>query len=400
MANISQIAQLLYKYLQGSLTHGEEQELQQWANQHFSNRELLESLNNEEELKEKLWQHLPENRQALRNRIFEKVLNKTRETDKHETNTLNIRKTNIWKWMAAATLIFAAATAWYLSGKSPGTQQAVVEKKTNIHYDAAPGRTGALLTTSNGNSILLDGASNGIITYEGTAVVKLENGQLKYNGITKKDTSISWNTVSTNNGRQFTVQLSDGSKVWLNAGSSIRYPVEFGEHERKVFLTGEAYFEVAAKPAQPFTVSAEGSTIEVLGTSFNINSYTDEPSLKATLLKGSIRISKNSNSQILKPGQQALVNENITVKEKTDTTQVIAWKNGFFNLNGISIEELMRQLSRWYDIEVGMEGGLPQKQFWGEIYRGEKLSSVLMFLEKSGIHFKMENNGKKLVLTK
>lgn len=399
MTNNQQIGQLLYKHLQGTLTREEERELENWASQSFSNRELLQSLNDDDELMQKLSQHLPENRQQLRNRILEKVLNETREAGMHQPDTIKVRRMFNWKWIAAAAVVIAVSGIWFI-GRKTGQPAPIVQNRDTFP-NIAPGRTGALLTLADGNIISLDSAANGIIAAQGSASVTMENGQLKYDKTKQAAGNISWNTITTAHGRQFTVLLSDGTKVWLNAGSSLRYPAEFAGLERTVSLTGEAYFEVTPNKRQPFRVSTgEGSSIEVLGTSFNINAYANEPALKATLLQGSIRVKKENASEVLKPGQQAIVKQRITIKDKVDTDQVIAWKNGYFNLNGIELEELMRQLSRWYNIEVVMEGDLPAKQFWGEIYRGENLSTVLKFLERSGIHFRLENNGAKLVLTK
>ncbi|MGN6417474.1 MAG: FecR family protein [Pseudobacter sp.] len=399
MANNQQIGQLLHKHLQGILSPEEELELESWASQQFSNRELLESLNNEEELMQKLLQHLPEERQQLRNRIFEKVLNDTLRTSRQETVLHHVRRGRMWKWMAAAAVVLAAAGIWYLSEK-PGKQPAQIVQVTDTLPDIAPGSTGALLTLANGSIINLDSAANSTITAQSGANLKMENGQLSYEKVKQPDSSVSWNTITTPNGRQFTILLSDGTKIWLNAASSLRYPAVFTGKERMVTLQGEGYFEVFPDNRHPFRVNtADGTNVEVLGTAFNINAYLNEPVLKATLLQGSIRVRKENVSAVLKPGQQAIVKQNISLLNNIDTDQVIAWKNGYFNLNGMGLEELMRQISRWYNIEVSMEGSIPAKKFWGEIYRGEKLSTVLKFLKNSGIRFRMENNGAKLVLT-
>lgn len=399
MTNTQQIGQLLHKYLQRTLSSSEEQELENWASQHFSNRQLLESLNNEEELLQKLVQHLPEERQELRNRIFQKVLHNTRNTEVPEAVTINSRRTKPWKWMAAAAVVLVTAGIWYLSDR-PGQLPAQTAQAKDTLPDIAPGSTGALLTLANGSVIQLDSAANSTITAQPGANLKIENGQLSYEKVKQADSDINWNTITTPNGRQFTVLLSDGTKVWLNAASSLRYPAAFTGKERMVTLQGEGYFEVMPNKQQPFLVNTHnGASIEVLGTAFNINAYQNEPALKATLLQGSIRVRKGNGSSIVKPGQQALVKENITLLSNIDTEQVTAWKNGYFNLNGMGLDELMRQISRWYNIEVSLEGSLPEKKFWGEIYRGEKLSTLLKFLANSGIHFRMENNGAKLVLT-
>ena len=399
MTNNQRAGHLLHKHLEGTLSPEEELELENWASQHFSNRELLESLNNEDELMHKLLQHLPEERQKLRNRIFEKVLNDTLKASGQETVRIKDRSGRLWKWMAAAAIVLAASGIWYLSEK-PGKRPGQIVQTTDTLPDIPPGSTGALLTLANGSIINLDSAANTTIAAQSGATLKMDKGQLLYEKVKQQDSSINWNTITTPNGRQFTIILSDGTKVWLNAASSLRYPAVFTGKERMVTLHGEGYFEVSPNKHQPFRVTIEnGINVEVLGTAFNINAYQNEPALKATLLEGTIRIRQANASAIMKPGQQAMVQQRITLLNNIDTDQVIAWKNGYFNLNGMGLEELMRQISRWYNIEVSMEGRIPEKKFWGEIYRGERLSTVLKFLENSGIRFRMENNKARLVLT-
>ena len=212
-----------------------------------------------------------------------------------------------------------------------------------------------------------------------------------------------YNTITTANGNQYQLILSDGSRVWLNAASSIRFPTSFSGYERKVEITGEAYFEVAKNAAKPFKVdfknkAGEKDEIEVLGTHFNVNTYTDEPEMKTTLLEGSVKITAANKMQMLAPGQQARLTINgIELKKNVDLDQVMAWKNGYFLFDNTDIYTLMRQISRWYNIEVIYEPNVKNDVFFGEIERKAELNEVLKILEVGDLHFKL--NGHKLTVT-
>jgi ferric-dicitrate binding protein FerR (iron transport regulator) len=214
-----------------------------------------------------------------------------------------------------------------------------------------------------------------------------------YDPTVQTKNEILYNTMSTPRGRQFEITLPDGTHVWLNAASSIRYPTVFAGNERKVELDGEAYFEVTKNAKQPFIVRARNkATIEVLGTSFNISAYENEKSLNTTLLDGSVKV----NGTILKPGQQARVTDAVRVTDHADIDKVMAWQRGFFNFEGATLEEVMQQLERWYDIDVEYEQGIPDIEFGGEMSRNMSLNGVLVALEKSGIHYRLE--GRKLIV--
>jgi len=225
----------------------------------------------------------------------------------------------------------------------------------------------------------------------------------------KKD-QFSYNTIATPRGGQYQVILPDGSHVWLNAASSIRFPTMFATAARKVSVTGEVYFEVAKKINKstgkrlPFIVTADNQQVEVLGTHFNINAYTDEPLQKTTLFQGSIRIDRNEQSVILKPGQQAQVENNpassrLVVTSDINTEEVLAWKNGYFLFYSENIEGIMRQVSRWYNVDVTFEKGIPDETFGGSISRFENVSQLLNVLQRTGsVHFKVE--GRRITVMK
>jgi len=248
--------------------------------------------------------------------------------------------------------------------------------------------------------MLLDSLGNGVVTTQNGTKVLLQNGQLVYKTDNSVKTAIGYNTMTTPKGRQFQLVLPDGSKVWLNAASSIRYPTVFTGNERKVEVTGEAYFEVVKNSTSPFRVKInDEAEVEVLGTHFNVNSYMNEESINTTLLEGSVSVKNSSGKLILQPGQQARVagNEKIKLFAEVDVEKVMAWKNGVFNFQDATLEEVMRQLERWYDIDVVYEKNIPRLEFYGKMGRDLSLAAVLRGLEKSNVHFRIED-GRKLVV--
>jgi ferric-dicitrate binding protein FerR (iron transport regulator) len=264
---------------------------------------------------------------------------------------------------------------------------------------------------ADGTTIVLDSAGNTTLATQGnTHIIKLNNGQLAYRDADQRTpaTALQYNTISTPKGGQYEIILPDGSHVWLNAASSLRFPAAFTGNERIVALTGEAYFEVAKNPAQPFKVTFTGSAgdgqVEVLGTHFNINAYDDEANSKTTLLEGKVKISRpqsgmqDPNPEILNPGQQAAIADgvgNIKVLA-VDADAAIAWKNGVFSFDNVDIKTVMRQIARWYDVEVVYEGALAAEKFEGEIPRSSTLADVFKILELSAVHFKIE--GRKVIV--
>lgn len=313
-----------------------------------------------------------------------------------------------WGWAAASIIVVLAIGAYFWLNNGSVKEQPkeiIVNNKT----DVAPGRNGAILTLADGSKVLLDSMSNGNITMETGTNIQLKDGELSY-GKGSNTTDIRFNTMTTPNGRQFTVVLPDGTKVWMNAASSLRYPTIFTGAERKVEITGEAYFEVAKNAAMPFRAVVNKSTeVEVLGTAFNISSYENDMEIKTTLVEGAVKViadnnaESNINSKVLKPGQQARISNasrnrgTLTVSDNTDIGKVLAWKNGTFNFNGVKVEEAMKQLERWYDIKVIYTNGIPDVTFFGEINRESSLSGVLKGLEGAGVHFSIEE-GKKLLV--
>jgi transmembrane sensor len=258
---------------------------------------------------------------------------------------------------------------------------------------------------ADGKRIILTGAKNGTIAKDHNAIInKTADGQLVYQSDDKETASSkrpAENLLQTPRGGEYHLILADGTNVWLNAASSIRYPTAFTGNDRRVEVTGEAYFEVAHNAAKPFRVTSKGQTVEVLGTHFNINAYDDEPGIKTTLLEGSVKVSNKDQKAILKPGQQAIVqsiNNSIIIKN-ANTEEVVAWKNGYFLFDGEKIESIMRKVSRWYDVDVQYEQTMPDVAFGGSISRFENVSQLLEVLQRTGsVHFKIE--GRRLTVMK
>jgi ferric-dicitrate binding protein FerR (iron transport regulator) len=267
--------------------------------------------------------------------------------------------------------------------------------------DIEPGDDKAILILGDGTRIVLDDAQNGILANQGgNTILKAAEGELIYALSSEVNTilpevisdDIIFNTIETPKGGKFQIRLPDGSKVWLNAASSIRFPAKFAGSKRKVELRGEAYFEVAHDESKIFEVNARNQTVQVLGTHFNINAYEDEPSVNTTLLEGSVRISdvRTNVSQLLKPGEQSQLSEQIEIINLKNTNEAVAWKDGYFQFDEADIKTVMRQIERWYDVSVVYEGNLPNYRFAGEIERNLSLLQVLKVLEKTNVHFRLE----------
>jgi len=299
-------------------------------------------------------------------------------------------------WMVAAAIFILMATVGVLRLTSktipPINKPALASTSTPI----LPGKNAATLTLSDNTTIVLDSAHSGVIATQNGSNAVLKGGQLIYSS--GNPASVVYNTMTTPKGRQFSVVLADGTRAWLNAASSLRFPTTFIGKERRVEITGEVYFEVAKNKQMPFRVTvAHNVEIEVMGTHFNVNSYSNEPSVNTTLLEGTVQIVSGSQRQILKPGEQARVNsQKISVASDVDLKKVMAWKNGVFDFEDASLQDVMRQLERWYDIEVVYEKGIPNIEFVGSLSRDLSLQEVLKGLKLSEVNFRIE--GKKLIV--
>lgn len=303
--------------------------------------------------------------------------------------------------VAASVVLFLGAWSYYFFRNSM-PHPVIAEHR--IHNDVKPGGNKAYLILSDGQSIALAGQRSGLIGKDaGNSIVKTADGQLKYvkrhnNHIGKE---IPLNTLQTPVGGYYKVVLADGTKVWLNAASQLRYPADFRNmKQRKVELKGEAYFEVAKDSAHPFIVQTDDQQISVLGTHFNVNAYHDDGGSKTTLLEGSIRAAGKNAQAIIKPGQQVISSSTGKLNiDEVDTELVVAWKNDQFMFESEPVRPLMKAVARWYDVEVIFGADVPDVRFNGAISKFENISAVLKILESTGkIHF--EVNGRKVYVTK
>jgi transmembrane sensor len=295
-------------------------------------------------------------------------------------------------WAAAAVLVVALGIAAVVAlVNSRQTERSIATDAQHTGSDVSPGGYKALLKLANGRTILLDSAAKGLLALQGkTHIAKMSDGTVAYTpSAGEKQEEVLYNTMETPRGGQYRLTLPDGTQVWLNAASSITYPVAFTGGERRVTLTGEAYFEVVHQAHQPFKVRVGNREIEDLGTYFDINAYADEPVMETTLLEGSVKI----GNLVLKPGEQARMNRNgqITLTKDVDTDQAIAWKNGKFQFGDkADIAAIMRQVARWYDVDVKYMGPVTG-HIGGSISRNVNASQVLRMLEiTGGVHFKIE----------
>jgi len=315
-----------------------------------------------------------------KNAIFDNILD--------ESHVRSLHPIKKWIGYAAAVLILFAVP--FALHKYHRTRQASTTIANNMIIK--PGSNKAVLTLANGTQIPLNNARPGIIaTQNNIPVTQQANGAIAYQASPAGIASIqTLNTLTTPVGGQFTITLADGTKVWLNAMSSLKYPVSFAGAERRVELTGEAYFEVAKNKAMPFIVTVNGSEVKVYGTHFNIMGYNAEDNINVTLLEGSVKVSNADQSKMLLPGQQAVIKNGIAISA-ADGEQAIAWKNGKFNFAHEHIQSIMRKLARWYDIDVTYQGKPTQEGFVGTLPRSQNLAEILKTLELTGlVHFKTE----------
>lgn len=375
---LSEIQILIDKYLLGTATPEEKNAVEQWyENVDGAEGSFTENkLNNlKEEMRDAIFSQLPV--QTVIRPLFSYI-----------------------RWVAAVLIAGLGAGLYYYNTTPPEQ----IDTAKIIPNDIPPGGNKATLTLSDGTTVILDDAAHGQVASQGNAVVrKSEDGMVTYNAGKPADVNtLSYNAITTPRGGKYRIALADGTRVWLNAATSIRYPVAFSGGERRVELSGEAYFEVAKNPAMPFRVVSSSQVIEVLGTHFNINAYPEEGQTSSTLLEGSIKVVSAAQSATLKPGQQSVISATtiadnpIQINDHVNTEEVIAWKNDLFQFEYADIKTIMNQIGRWYDVDVVYEGKIPSDHYKGKVPRNARLSQALKILEESGINFKIE--GKKIIV--
>jgi ferric-dicitrate binding protein FerR (iron transport regulator) len=379
--NRAELGKLAGKYIQGKATEAEKQTLLEWYNA-FDDVTV----------------NVPASDEAEEMLTEARMLFRLRQTIAADKNKPAPRRIPFWvRYSAAALLLGAVSLIIFLLTKPTPPAITAGNKPAAPKQVIVPGGNKAILTLADGSTVILDSVANGTVTTQGgTRIIKNKNGQLTYDlSATANTGTVSYNTITTPRGGQYQVILPDGSKVWLNASSSLRFPTAFTGKSREVSLKGEAYFDISSGAAQPFQVEVNSMQVHVLGTKFNIMAYEDESQAKTTLVQGSVHIAAaGTQPRVLKPGQQARLGKSgsLSVVNDADMDEALAWINGRFYFNDTELSTLMRQIARWYNIEVVYDGAVPQEKFSGEIPRNSNIEEVLKILKLSSIHFTVNGN--------
>lgn len=374
------IAQLISKYLRDAITPEEEGVLKRWVSASEANKRLFDRLTDEKQSQDSI-------------AFFETI----DVDDAWMRMQGNGKKSSHWAkffrkagYAVALVLLFGAVGLWWsgsdlLIGKKHSIDVAKYDRD-----DVLPGGKKAILLLSDGRKIDLTDGPKQVNEQDGTTIAG-ENGALKYSSAEQTENKVLYNVLEVPKAGMFDLTLSDGTRVWVNAMSELRFPVHFGKKERRVFLKGEAYFEVAHDAERPFHVEVDGNMIEVLGTNFNVNAYGD--GVSTTLVEGAVRVYNALDEKILAPGQEAIVHEDIVI-QPANIEKALAWKHGDFYFKRDNIEDIMGQLSRWYDVEVVFKGEYDTRNgYSGAIRRDVKLSEVLEMLSYvSKANFAIEGN--------
>lgn len=388
------IEALIIKYLKGELTEEESNLLGTWRQESPENESLFAELTDDIQLTQQFNAFLEIDQEKGSRRLRASIGQKERP------EPLYLRRLY---WSVAASVLLLIGSYWaYRSLTNPHhSHEVAVAQVADV---AAPSTSNAVLTLANGKRIIIDSAQNGVMARQGQVrLVKSEDGQIAYEvkGTGAKEAP-SFNMLENPRGSKIvSIMLSDGTKIWLNSESTLKYPTYFSGKERKVEITGEAYLEVAHNAKQPFIVLKENTEVTVLGTRFNINTYEEEPSLKITLLEGRISVKHSGRSALLAPGQQAAISRSegkINISDDIDTDGVVAWLNGQFVLDGTRLTSLMNQISRWYNVEVVYKTNITNKAFGGIIDRNVPLSRMLEALRENEVNCRLEG-GKVIVGT-
>ncbi|PST82521.1 hypothetical protein C7T94_07545 [Pedobacter yulinensis] len=367
-----QIALLARKWQEGTITDQEKQQLDDWYASFDHTEETGLLAKSEAQVKERLYRNIL-NREHIRPSLL-----------------------RIWLPRVAAVLLLGSSL-FFLARIRPENRVLTTQRTPKSPAPILPGSNKALLTLADGSTISLDQHKDGLLAEDRNLAVSKKQGQLIYSSADPSAAAATdYHTISTPRGGQYQVDLPDGSRVWLNAASSIRFPLRFGREARQVQIKGEVYFEVAkqqhAGKKTPFIVESAGQQIEVLGTHFNVNAYENEPGTRTTLLEGSVRVKKTETGEtaLLRPGQQAVLAGSVQV-HTADTENAVAWQKGYFAFNNETVESIMRTVARWYDVDVEISRQIRGRRFGGTISRFDQLSTLLGMMEKTGvIHFRIE----------
>lgn len=433
---------LLLKHLREEISEEERKELNAWRVEAQEHERLFIELTNEktlgegiamlnglkERLDRKVFSKIPEAKERLlhsvRNDEFASPPSADRKDDRLASNDESLlRETRndgkvrkiVKRWAVAASIVLMMGLGTYvLFFNKPAKQDEIVRTPVVPNDVKAPEANRAMITLADGRKIYLDSVGGGQLAVQSNVkLMKTTDGKIAYEG-SSTSINVTYNTLTNPRGSKvIDMTLADGSRVWLNAGSSITYPVAFISNERKVTITGEGYFEIEASPnpsegegKRKFIVESRGVTTEVLGTHFNVNAYDDESDIKVTLLEGSVKVALASprndgqkSEKIIKPGEQVMasINGQLAIRKDADIEEVMAWKNGYFNFKSLNIEAIMKQISRWYDIDVSYDGNVGKETFSGIVKRNSNVSQVLEIIKQGGVEFKIER--KKITIT-
>lgn len=381
----SRFQELMGKYLQGQATTAELHELSWRLGSRLYEEELEQMIENTWLDKED--KNADSGGENQREEILRKIMNERQEEPSSAKSVIRMKR--YW-WIAAACVIVAAGVLFVNPFGKKSEKNIPVAEATPEPVKIMPGSTKAMLTLDDGSVIVLNDQQKGKIASQGNATIfKQDSGLLGYQGLSG---AIAYNTLRTPRGGEYQVVLNDGTKVWLNAATSLRFPVSFTGNERMVELDGEAYFEVASDHSKPFRVKMnDGTMVEVTGTHFNVMAYQEEGAQRTTLLEGAINVSKNNLKRNIRPGEQAVVNLNsIKILTMTDPQESIAWKNGLLSFHEADLKAIMRQAARWYDVDVQYKGEIPERTFTGSVNRSSSLKELLKIFELSDIHFTIQ----------
>jgi len=394
------IKDLIIKRLKDELTVEQQLELQEWINASDHNREVFHQLTDPEQLDKALKEYY-EAKTNIRDKIDAQIKILTL-SESHPVPYARPFGRRLRIYVAAAVLLIVFITSYFwLASRFDSSSKARPASAPVAVQDVAPGGNKATLTLANGSTIVLENAADGHLTEQGAAQVSKQKNALSYTTALSNSTAspaIIYNTLTTPRAGQFQVVLPDGTKVWLNNASSLRYPTSFSAPSREVELTGEGYFEVAKNTSKPFSVKLSDVTVHVLGTSFNIMAYNNESTINTTLVEGAVKVSQHDHQTRLAPGEQVQLDKQGTMKKnKVNVASIIAWKNGFFNFSHTDFQGAMRQLSRWYDVDVIYKGAIPERSFSGVIDRQLGLSQVLKIFESDDCTLTIE--GKSIIVS-
>jgi transmembrane sensor len=419
---VNRITSLIEKFLEESLSQEEERELREWLAEAEHNDSFFQQITNKDVLREKLKIYASTDSEA----IWQKTMNKidgAKLVDLYpEKKTFRIPYGKVAA--AAAVILLISASTWYFAGKSSNQTAQTENNQSGFKSRIVPGGAKATLTLSDGSTILLNNAQNGSVADQGHMQITKTDGRLIYNMKPDSDGPQTeqdlYNTVTTPRGGEYKITLPDGSKVWLNAASSLRFPIAFAGNERIVELTGEAYFEVNPQNQDgtskdlakqkgriaktPFIVKINTSggnknEVEVLGTHFNVMAYDDEASIKTTLIEGKVKVTSGSKFQTIHPGEQAKLKEGTIQVQQVDADDVVGWTTGFIPVAGPDIDYTLRQIARWYDVKIVYQGNKPAGSLEGKLPRSTSIESVIKLLNLNNIKARLNEKDRTIIVT-